>query len=279
MTVLLTGRTPQLAGFAAFITGTALSLILFPKFRSARIIWHALVSAGKTSASIMVIVTAIGVVIGVINMTGVGLKFAEGILLLSGDNLFLSLVLVMFACLVMGMGVPTGAAYLIIAIVMGPALAKRGLPIVIAHLFVVYFGVLSAVTPPVALAAFAAAPIAGSSPMATGFEATRLAIAGFLIPFAFVYHPELVLIEGFGIIGLGWALLAFLLATWSIATALAGFETHALPAWQRAARFIAGLAILFPYAIIATLATAAIVAMIVNHRIRSKEPQYTGTHR
>ena len=91
----------------------------------------------------------------------------------------------------MGMGVPTGAAYLIIAIVLGPALERLGLPTIAAHLFVVYFGVLSVVTPPVALAAFAAAPIAGSKPMETGFEAVRLSIAGFIIPFIFVYMFKL----------------------------------------------------------------------------------------
>lgn len=266
--VLITGRTPQLAGFAALLAGLVLSLLLFPEFRNMRVIWGALVSAGKTCASIMVIVTAIGVVIGVINMTGVGLKFAEAILSLSGESLFFSLILVMFACLFMGMGVPTGAAYLIIAIVMGPALAKLGLPVVVAHLFVVYFGVLSAVTPPVALAAFAAAPIAGSSPMATGFEATRLAIAGFLIPFAFVYHPELVLIEGFSILGLGWALIAFLIATWSIATGLAGFESGRLPLWQRIVRLAAGLAVLVPAAPIAAPAAALAIAMSLFHKMQ-----------
>ena len=125
-------------------------------------------------------------VIGVVNMTGVGLQFAEAILVVGGSKLFLSLILVMLGCIVMGMGVPTGAAYLIIAIVLGPALERLGLPTIAAHLFVVYFGVLSVVTPPVALAAFAAAPIAGAKPMETGFEAVRLAIAGFIIPFIFI---------------------------------------------------------------------------------------------
>lgn len=188
ITVLLTGRTPQSAGFAALIAGFVLCLILFPDFRSPRKILEALVSAGEVSATLMIIVAAIGLVIGVINMTGVGLKFAQAILAVSGDDLLISLILVMIGCLVLGMDVPSGAAYLIIALVMGPALQQLGLPTILAHLFVVYFGVLSAVTPPVALAAFAAAPIAGSRPMETGMEAVRLAIAGFLIPYLFVYR-------------------------------------------------------------------------------------------
>ena len=159
---LLDGRTPQNAGFAATIIAFVLCLIFFPKFRHPLKWLKMLISAGKVSATLMIIVTSIGFVIGVVNMTGIGLKFAELILSFSGSGLFVSLILVMLGCLVMGMGVPTGAAYLIIAIVLGPALESLGLPTIAAHLFVVYFGVLSVVTPPVALAAFAAAPIAGS---------------------------------------------------------------------------------------------------------------------
>ena len=131
----------------------------------------------------------------------------------------------MISCLVMGMGVPTGAAYLMIAIVLGPVLNKLGLSLMAAHLFVVYFGVLSVVTPPVALAAFAAAPIANAKPMETGFEASRLSIAGFIIPYMFVFHPDLLLIVGdLSFVRLIWALLLFFVATWGIATGLGGWE-------------------------------------------------------
>jgi hypothetical protein len=159
--VLVTGRTAQNAGFYALISAFVLCLLLFPDFRRPQRWWRALVDAGKTCAVLMVIVSAIGFVIGVINMTGIGLMFAESVLSVASSNLWLALVFVMLSCLVMGMGVPTGAAYLMIAIVLGPVLQKLGLSLVAAHLFVVYFGVLSVVTPPVALAAFAAAPIAG----------------------------------------------------------------------------------------------------------------------
>lgn len=268
--VLLTGRTPQAAGFAALITGTVLCLALFPDFRSIARLRDALITAGRTGATIMLIVAAIGVVIGVVNMTGVGLRFAEAILGVSGENLFVSLLLVMLGCLILGMGVPTGAAYLIIALVMGPALQRLGLPIVISHLFVVYFGVLSTVTPPVALAAFAAAPIAGSKPLETGFEATRLAIAGFIIPFLFVYHPSIVLIEGVDPLSLAWALAVFVISTWSLATGLAGFEARGLALWERVARVAAGLVVIVPQVEAALPAGALAVALVGVHRLRAQ---------
>ncbi|MEJ2751049.1 MAG: TRAP transporter large permease subunit, partial [Anaerolineae bacterium] len=125
--VLVTGRTAQNAGFYALITAFVLSLLLFPDFRRPATWWRALVDSGKTCAILMVIVSAIGFVIGVINMSGIGLMFAETVLSVASSNLWMALFFVMLACLVMGMGVPTGAAYLMIAIVLGPVLQKLGL--------------------------------------------------------------------------------------------------------------------------------------------------------
>ena len=245
--VLVTGRTAQNAGFYAFISAFMLCLAFFPAFRHPKNWWKALVDSGRTCAVLMVVVSAIGFVIGVINMTGIGLMFAEMVLSVASSNLWLALVFVMISCLVMGMGVPTGAAYLMIAIVLGPVLNKLGLSLMAAHLFVVYFGVLSVVTPPVALAAFAAAPIAKAKPMETGFEASRLSIAGFIIPYMFVFHPDLLLIVGdFSLPGFLWALLLFFVATWGIATGLGGWEWNRLSIWQRAVRILSAVLILIP---------------------------------
>jgi TRAP-type uncharacterized transport system fused permease subunit len=180
-------------------------------------------------------------------MTGIGLMFAEAVISVASSALWLALVFVMLSSLVMGMGVPTGAAYLMIAIVLGPVLHKLGLSLMAAHLFVVYFGVLSVVTPPVALAAFAAAPIAGANPMETGLQATRLSIAGFIIPYLFVFHPDLLLVVGdLSIAGLAWALFIFAVATWGIATGLGGWEWNRLPLWQRALRLLAAVLLIVP---------------------------------
>jgi TRAP transporter 4TM/12TM fusion protein len=245
--VLVTGRTAQNAGFYALLSAFVLCLALFPDFRRPAKWWRALIDSGKTCAILMIIVSAIGFVIGVINMTGIGLMFAEAVLSVASSNLWLALIFVMLSCLVMGMGVPTGAAYLMIAITLGPVLHKLGLSLMAAHLFVLYFGALSVVTPPVALAAFAAAPIAEANPMETGFQATRLAIAGFIIPYLFVFHPDLLLIVGdLSFIGLAWAVFIFFASTWGIATALGGWEWNKLPLWQRAVRVLAAVLLIVP---------------------------------
>ncbi len=269
--VLLTGRTAQNAGVfaagAAFVT----SLVLFPEFRHPKKWLEALIDAGRASATLMVVVAAIGFVIGVVNMTGVGLWFAEQVLVFSGNSLGLSLVMVMCASLVLGMGVPTGAAYLIIAIVLGPAIAKLGVPIVAAHLFVLYFGVMSSVTPPVALSAFAAAPIAGAGPMETGWAAVRLAAAGFIIPFVFVFHTDILLIvEGASLQGAAWAVAAFAFTTWGLATGIIGWQGRNLPIWQRFVRVAAGVACLASDWRVALVAGAIVVALTVRSRLQSR---------
>jgi TRAP transporter 4TM/12TM fusion protein len=261
--VLLTGRTAQSAGFYGLVTAFVLSLALYPEFRSVRQIIRSLINAGRTCATIMIVVAAIGFVVGAINMSGLGLKFAAAILAVAGDSLFLSLVMVMIGCLILGMGVPVGAAYLIIVLIIGPALGKLGLSILLTHLFVVYYGVLSAITPPVAIAAFAAAPIAGAKPIETGVVAVRLAIAGFLIPFIFIYHPAVVLIEGFAVVDLIWALVAFAVSTVGIASSLGAYSLGPIGPLHRLIRFAAGIAVLVPDAWISAAAAAAVAASLV----------------
>ena len=265
--VLVTGRTAQNAGFYAFLSAFILCLAFFPGFRHPKNWWNALVDSGRTCAVLMIVVSAIGFVIGVINMTGIGLMFAEIVISVASSNLWLALLFVMISCLVMGMGVPTGAAYLMIAIVLGPVLNKLGLSLMAAHLFVVYFGVLSVVTPPVALAAFAAAPIAEAKPMETGFEASRLSVAGFIIPYMFVFHPDLLLIVGdLSFLGLLWALLLFFVATWGIATGLGGWEWTKLPVWQRVARLFSAVLLIVPGFFSAAAGGALLAGCLVLNR-------------
>ncbi len=195
---MIGGSSPAYAGFVGVAIAAVLGFCIRPKLLFDLAGWSQFVLAGaKISAQLVVIVGAVGIVIGVLNMTGVGLRFASLLSSLADDQLLLSLVLMAVACLLLGMGMPTVPAYLIIVLVMGPSLQKLGVPIIHTHLFVLYFGVLSAITPPVALAAFAAAPIAGAAPMSTALEASRLALPGFVIPFAFIFKPALLLGTGF----------------------------------------------------------------------------------
>ncbi|WP_417210406.1 TRAP transporter permease [Antarctobacter sp.] len=208
------GSSPAYAGFIGVALAAVLGFAIRPDLVANGQAWLKFVkSAGLISAQLVVIVGAVGIVIGVLNMTGVGLRFASLLSGLADDQLILSLVLMAIACLLLGMGMPTVPAYLIIVLVMGPSLQSLGVPIIHTHMFVLYFGVLSAVTPPVALAAFAAAPIAGSGPMATAFEASRLALPGFVIPFAFIYQPALLLGTGYDLSESLQSIIFVLLAT------------------------------------------------------------------
>jgi TRAP transporter 4TM/12TM fusion protein len=208
------GSSPAYAGFIGVALAAILGFAVRPDLLISGKAWLKFIkSAGLISAQLVVIVGAVGIVIGVLNMTGVGLRFASLLSGLADDQLILSLVLMAIACLLLGMGMPTVPAYLIIVLVMGPSLQSLGVPIIHTHMFVLYFGVLSAVTPPVALAAFAAAPIAGSGPMATAFEASRLALPGFVIPFAFIYQPALLLGTGYDLSDSLQSILFVLLAT------------------------------------------------------------------
>ncbi len=271
--VLLTGRTAQNAGFYGLITAFVLSLVLYPEFRSIRVILQALMRGGRTCATIMIVVAAIGFVVGMVNMSGLGIKFAAAILAIAGDSLFLSLVVVAVGCLLLGMGVPVGAAYLIIVLIIGPAIGKLGLSLMLTHLFVIYYAVLSAITPPVAVAAFAAAPIAGSKPIETGVVAVRLAIAGFLIPFIFVYHPSVVLLEeGFSYLGLAWGVGAFIFSTAALATSLGGFSRANIGIVQRTVRLIAGVTVLVPDPMVAGISAAVILGAFVVERMTGAVP-------
>jgi TRAP transporter 4TM/12TM fusion protein len=141
----------------------------------------------------------VGTIIGSLTLTGAASNFAGYIVDIGQDSLFLSLLLTMVACIVLGTGIPTIPNYIITASIAGPALLELGVPLIVSHMFVFYFGIMADLTPPVALAALAASPIAGASHMRIGFEATRIAIAGYVVPFMAVYAPALMLQPGGGL--------------------------------------------------------------------------------
>ncbi|WP_370225238.1 TRAP transporter permease [Cytobacillus sp.] len=154
---------------------------------------NCLVDGAQSALGMIAACATAGLVIGVLNLTGAGLKFASLILSIAGDNLALALVMTMCATIILGMGLPTTAAYLITAAVVAPALIQMGVSPLSAHMFVFYFACLSAFTPPVALAAYAAAGIADAKPMQVAFTAMKIGIVAFIIPFVFVYGPAILL--------------------------------------------------------------------------------------
>lgn len=246
--VLVMGRSPAMAGFVATILALALGLFKQSNRSSLGMYWDVAAKAGKACASILVAVACIGIILGVLNLTGLGLTFASVISSFSDTWLFGSLVVTAFACLVLGMGMPTLPAYLIIVLVLGPVMTKLGADPLAVHMFVFYFGVLSAITPPVAIGAFAAAPIAESNPMRTAFVALRLALVGFIIPFIFVYEPSILLIGPFDPISFFRVCIALALSIWLLNTGLMGYAGGRLGLPMRGLRvaFAIGLVIQMP---------------------------------
>lgn len=153
----------------------------------------ALIDGAKQALGVGIACAIVGVIIGVLTLTGAASNFAGFILEVGEKSLFLSLLLTMVACIILGMGIPTIPNYIITSSIAAPALLKLGVPLIVSHMFVFYFGIMADLTPPVALAAFAAASIAKASAMKIGFKATQIAIAGFVVPFMAVYDPALML--------------------------------------------------------------------------------------
>ncbi len=281
------------AGFYGFLVALITALLLFPEFRSRKKIYSAFVQAGRMSATIIVIVAAIGLIVGLIQISGFSGRLSLLLAQLASGPLFTTLIVVALGAIVLGMGLPPGATYFIIVIALSSGIDAVGIAPLTLHLFVVFFAVISTVTPPVALAAFAAAPIANADPVQTGFQAARLSLAGFIIPFVFVYHPAVLyklqaLFQWFGdelprskaMIDinsvswgdLGWIVVAFSLSMWLLTSALTGFEKNRLFKWERAARGIAGIAILMSNMVIAAPALLASIMLIVIHRNLNGEP-------
>jgi TRAP transporter 4TM/12TM fusion protein len=157
---------------------------------------ESLAEGARNALSVGVACALVGVIIGTMTLTGLGTNFVRTIVSVGEGSLFLSLVLTMVTCLILGMGIPTIPNYIITSSLVGPALLELGVPLIVSHMFVFYFGIMADLTPPVALAAFAAAPIARASGMEIGLQCMRIAVAGFVVPFMAVYAPALMLQSG-----------------------------------------------------------------------------------
>jgi TRAP transporter 4TM/12TM fusion protein len=193
------------AGFFKFGVGTffvvvallvAVALIRQVGGDARKLAIQAMVDGARHALPVAIACALVGVIIGMINLTGVAAELGGRIIAVGEHSLFLALLLTMVICLVLGMGIPTIPNYIITSSLAAPVLLKLGVPLLVSHMFVFYFGIMADLTPPVALAAFAAAPIAGATGLAISIQALRVAIAGFIVPFMAVYSPALMLQSG-----------------------------------------------------------------------------------
>jgi TRAP transporter 4TM/12TM fusion protein len=273
MTAFLLGYSPSMSGFIGLMTALVMGLVFSPDFRRQPIkIVKAFSLGGVSAANIMVAVATIGIVLGVVNETGIAIRFAIAISSFGESYLIVALLLAMFGALILGMGLPTLPAYLIIAIMIAPAIIKAGVDPIAAHMFVLYYAVYSSIVPPIAYGCYVAAPIAGGYPLATSLIALRLSVIGLLVPYVFVYSPSLLLIvDGFTWSELAGTVIRLLVAIWMFAACFAGVDavTGRLSISQRFVRFILGASALWPIAMIWVPGVLLAFLMIIVSRFRS----------
>jgi TRAP transporter 4TM/12TM fusion protein len=190
--------SPGRAALVAIAVLFGITMLLKGRRMDVRKTWAALADTGRAAVQIVGACACMGIIIGVVLLTGLGFRLSSLLIALSGGNLLALLVLTMFASMMLGLGLPTVASYLILAILVAPTLVTMGVPPLAAHMFVFYFGILANITPPVALAAYVAAGIAGANPLKTGAKAVQLGVAGFLVPYALIYNSGVLLMGGIG---------------------------------------------------------------------------------
>ncbi len=277
--MILSGRTPDYAAVYAIIACVVVGMIKPHERMGLKGLWEALAAGARGTVAIGSAAACVGIIVGVITLTGTGFRIGAIVIQTANDfagyvsalwplsyfdihqwSLFFSLVLVAMACIVMGAGVPTTATYIILVSVTAGAFQILDVEPLVAHFFVFYYGVLADITPPVALAAYAAAGIAGSNPFKTGNTAFRLGIAKALVPFVFVYSPALLLVtEGFTWYAFFVTLSGAMLGIASLGIAFTGFLFKPIKQWER--WYVASVSLLFiaPGALTMGIGLAALI--------------------
>ena len=251
--LILIGRTPDYAAVISIIACVIIGFLKKTNRLNFKDLLECLSKGAKNTLAVGAAAAAIGIIVGVVTLTGVGFRLGYVVIQTAGDiggfflnfipfnlltiedlTLFFSLLLIAFSCIFMGTGVPTTATYIILVAVAAPALTQLNIEPIVSHFFVFYYGVLADITPPVALAAYAAAGIAGSNPFKTGNTAFRLGIAKALVPFVFVYSPSLLLVaQGFDIYIFFQTLISAMIGIGLIGVSFAGYWFKNVPIYQR----------------------------------------------
>lgn len=235
----------------------------------------ALVAGGKSTITVGAACGVAGIIAGTITMTGLANDLINAIVGIAGDKLIIALILTMLCCIVLGMGVPTTANYCIMAATTAPILIRMGVPTMAAHFFVFYFGIVADITPPVALAAYAGSAIAKSKPMKTAFNASKLAIAVFIVPYMFCYTPAMLLIDTTPLRVVQIAITAFI-GVFAVASALEGYCFARMHMITRIVIAAGGLMLIHPALLTDVIGIAVVVAILVFNRVVEKK-KYAAT--
>ncbi|TYZ24039.1 TRAP transporter permease [Selenomonas ruminis] len=266
--LLVSGYTPMRAALVAIV----LSIVCSALRKSTRMkpieIVRGLEKGARNVLGVLVACAAAGIIIGVVTKTGVGLKLASGLLELSGGMLLPTMFFTMITAIILGMGVPTTANYVITSTIAAPALVQMGVPVLAAHMFVFYFGIIADVTPPVALAAYAGAGISGGNALKTGVNASKLAIAAFIIPYIFVLSPVILMMEGTAV-DLLLSTVTALIGMVALSSALIGYLADNCRAPERILLVVGGLLMIKP-GLLTDVIGIAIFAIILLFQQRRK---------
>ena len=277
---LLYGYSAPLCALVGAIA--CLPVALLRKSTRQGITWRspleALEEGAKSSLSVAVACAAAGIVIGSVTITGIGISFTQFVVELSHNMLFLALLLTAIASLILGLGLPTTPAYIVTVALLVPALTKLGAPEPAAHMFSFYFAILSAITPPVALAVFAAAALAKTDQWSAGWAAMRVGAAGYIVPFMFVYEPALLMIKGWD----QWyvSLLSFVSASigcMSLAAGLHGYLLAECRMWERAVLVVAALLLIAPEPISSVIGIGLLLAIAARQKFQAGPRAATNT--
>ncbi len=262
--------TMQKAASYAILASIAVSLFNKENRITPSKIFDALVAGGKSSITVGAACGVAGIISGTISMTGLANDLINAIVGVAGDKLIIALVLTMLCCIVLGMGVPTTANYCIMAATTAPILIRMGVPVLAAHFFVFYFGIVADITPPVALAAYAGSAIAKSKPMKTAFNASKLAIAVFIVPYMFCYNPAMLLIDTTALQVAQIAITSFV-GVFGIASALEGYCVSNMNIVIRVLMAVGGLLLIHPAFITDVIGFVIVgVCMVIQYMIAKK---------
>ena len=260
------GRSAMFAGFWALVVAALTSLLRARTRIGPRGALGILVESAQSAMPVALACATVGIVVGVVSVSGLGLKLASGIVGIAGGNLLVTLVLTMIAALILGTGLPTSATYIITSIMAAPALVQLGLPKLVAHMFVFYFGILADLTPPTAISTYATSSIAGADVWRTQWLAMMLALSGFLIPFSFAYDPALLLI-GAGPVHIALRTAATTAGIVMLGAGLIGYFVTPARWWERALLLGGALLLIFPGVWSELLGAACLAATIASQRL------------
>jgi TRAP transporter 4TM/12TM fusion protein len=242
---LLSGYTPLKAAYYGILITVGVSYLNKETRLTPLKLKEALESGARGALGVACACATVGIIVGTATLTGLGLRIAGAIVAIAGGKLLPSLILTMVACILLGAGLPTTANFIVTSTMCAPALFQLNVPPMAAYMFVLYFGIAADLSPPVALAAYAGAGIAGDDPMKTGFTAVKLALAGFLVPYIYVYNPMLVLV-GFKPVPFTIAIITAILGVFLLGMGSIGFYRVKLAFWQRLLCFAGALGLLIP---------------------------------